>query len=472
MRRDNRRVDNRGMTLVELLLAVTILAIIVVPLLHAFVSSARINRKSKLNQKVTTLGQDIMEGLKAYSAEDLAYEFDYPGGCTEHPSGFQLIKPSMIDATGGVTGNVYELSLKAGSTDKLELCPAADRAITVNGSEKKFNAATGETRDSNAGTNGRARYYAISNVSAEKSTDKTYKTDVIIKIDPVKFTGKTGGVSNNEAKHNDNPLADLYSMDTTHDAFYLEDGAQIMTALADLKAAGAASTIKSSNMCRHITITVAPDASNLYKEVSFKIKYIADSRDTEFPKSALSVAKYEELKNVYLFYVPSYDTTYGNDIIEYENKTDADINLYLVKRQVTAEDGLDYSYNSYTALNSVDAGYKCDVKLKDSGTGKTELRTNVDTNLAMFLMNKTDPGYDANKLMSRSPSSQVTFTYNGTTDNTDGVIRNSVDGKKYEDRIYDVTIDIYEAGTISSILSGDGSIPADKHLVTVRGNMN
>ena len=50
MSRAKRRIDNKGMTLVELLLAVTILAIIVVPLLHAFVSSARVNRKAKQTQ--------------------------------------------------------------------------------------------------------------------------------------------------------------------------------------------------------------------------------------------------------------------------------------------------------------------------------------------------------------------------------------------------------------------------------------
>ena len=41
------RMDNNGLSLVELLIAVVILAVIVAPLLHAFVTAARVNAISK-----------------------------------------------------------------------------------------------------------------------------------------------------------------------------------------------------------------------------------------------------------------------------------------------------------------------------------------------------------------------------------------------------------------------------------------
>ena len=72
------QTDNRGMTLVELLVAIVLLAIVVVPLLHTFVSSARANQKARERLRLTTAAQDIMEGLKADSIEELAYQFNYP----------------------------------------------------------------------------------------------------------------------------------------------------------------------------------------------------------------------------------------------------------------------------------------------------------------------------------------------------------------------------------------------------------
>ena len=101
MKRD-KSLNNKGLTLVELLIAIVVLAIIVVPLLHAFITSARINAKSKEKLRLTQIAQDIMEGLKAYTLEDIAYEFNYPnsGSISEHPSGFKIINPNIID--GGI----------------------------------------------------------------------------------------------------------------------------------------------------------------------------------------------------------------------------------------------------------------------------------------------------------------------------------------------------------------------------------
>ena len=70
----NRRAEcskNAGMTLVELLVAITILAIIVVPLLHAMASSARVGLKARQHLRTTTAAQDIMEGLKADTGESV-----------------------------------------------------------------------------------------------------------------------------------------------------------------------------------------------------------------------------------------------------------------------------------------------------------------------------------------------------------------------------------------------------------------
>ena len=67
---------NAGFSLLELLIAVTILAIITIPMLHMFVTSAKINGKSRITLRATVLAQDVVEGLKAYHIDEIQDQFN------------------------------------------------------------------------------------------------------------------------------------------------------------------------------------------------------------------------------------------------------------------------------------------------------------------------------------------------------------------------------------------------------------
>ncbi len=105
LNKEYRKNPDAGFSLVELLIAVTILAIIVAPLLHMFVTSTKINVKSRQTLRATTVAQDIMEGLKAYTLEEVSEQFAPPEGVSgdtfHYPSdGFYIVNSSMIQ--GGV----------------------------------------------------------------------------------------------------------------------------------------------------------------------------------------------------------------------------------------------------------------------------------------------------------------------------------------------------------------------------------
>ena len=85
-----RQNNNSGFSLVELLIAVTILAIIVIPLMHLFVTSTKINVKSRETLRSTTIAQDIMEGCKAYDVPELQEQFNHP------EEGFYVIDRQLI----------------------------------------------------------------------------------------------------------------------------------------------------------------------------------------------------------------------------------------------------------------------------------------------------------------------------------------------------------------------------------------
>lgn len=63
------RRNNKGFSLVEILVAVAILVLCAVPLLNAFVHSANANKNAREDLSATTLAENIMEEIKAAGAE-------------------------------------------------------------------------------------------------------------------------------------------------------------------------------------------------------------------------------------------------------------------------------------------------------------------------------------------------------------------------------------------------------------------
>lgn len=73
MRKKLRQKQNndQGFSLVELLVAVTILAIIAIPLMHGFVSATATNAKARKMEQATTVAGNVMEDVKATPLEEL-----------------------------------------------------------------------------------------------------------------------------------------------------------------------------------------------------------------------------------------------------------------------------------------------------------------------------------------------------------------------------------------------------------------
>ncbi len=469
MKQEKSRINNKGLSLVELLIAVTILSIIVAPLLHAFVSSARINRKSKQTLRLTTMGQDVMEGLKAYSLEELAYEFDYPtvSSCNVHPAGFQLISPTMLASNS----KVMELSLEGGNKyKKVTTSTPIKQSIKESGAAPNIEYEFDESKYSSH----EPYYFAVTNVSSEVSRTESYKADILITVDPRKYIndtdaatlGVTGrNVSANTAQHNSNPMAELFSMDTTMDAFFLESGTQVNSAFNELLSQGAFAGIPSpsaKDLSREIDVLVEDASPN--KKVTYTFKYKAGGQEVIYPSNpAFRTLSYTKLENVYLFYMPSYTT--AGDKITYTNLTGDKVKFSLVKRQILPEDALvpEYEMDDLFSLSNAENNYRCSVGINDTSY-LTELKTNVKTDISRMI----DPSFTGDVL---APTlSGVTIRYNSTPLPASGLL--PVAGSKDEDRLFDVTIDIYEPGTLDACETTATRPDPDKHLVTVHGNMN
>ena len=70
---DNKSIinDNSGLSIVEVLVAVAILAIVFVPLLKTFTQASTINARAQMLQNVTSLAEGVMEDVKGKSIQEL-----------------------------------------------------------------------------------------------------------------------------------------------------------------------------------------------------------------------------------------------------------------------------------------------------------------------------------------------------------------------------------------------------------------
>ncbi len=100
MRQKRKGNSNRGFTLVEVLVAVVILAVVVVPLLNSFYTASRTNAKAKKLMDATTAAQNVFEELKAEKLDDFIH--DHTATKTE------LLKG---DGTAQLAGYVFSVKL-------------------------------------------------------------------------------------------------------------------------------------------------------------------------------------------------------------------------------------------------------------------------------------------------------------------------------------------------------------------------
>ncbi|MBP5460947.1 MAG: type II secretion system protein [Lachnospiraceae bacterium] len=104
MREDIKQTRNSGFTLVEVLIAVAILAVISIPLMQSFVSAARVNGEARRRLAANTIAETLMESCKSVSLTDIAQQFDAAQGAA---NGHIYI---ITEANGAAfAGKAYEL---------------------------------------------------------------------------------------------------------------------------------------------------------------------------------------------------------------------------------------------------------------------------------------------------------------------------------------------------------------------------
>ena len=504
---DRRKLNkDAGFSLVELLIAVIILAIIVIPLMNLFVSSNRINIKSRKTLRATTAAQDIMEGLKAYNIEEVRAQFADPasgfyvidsrlikGGMAEEPSlevdssgnpadGLYVfsmrdvtMQGSKFDAKIVVDGRGYMTSVPAGSAMK----DHDAHLVSPTGSETyKFNdAAMADARsiDKNNGT-------FVETDKIRKAVLKSVFKDTDMR-DAVELKLKAKGVA--DANIDDAidaicfkslvtsyPVPTIFdqvsrtiTIDLTVSAEVDEDG----NPKVDMEVTQIYDFICKDAAGANVEVHTAGDMGSGIMVNSQSCGSIARMVDAETG---------DEEINVNLFYYPLYGASSPDKII-INNGSGADLNLLIAKQRYEKPGSADPAnpdpeYLSDSQLMAAEQlPYRANIEIKDGhGAAYNKDKFAIKTNLGLNLVGEKYLAGAAIEIPSQLTVNGTNMDLSGSSGmnifTLDGVRspmgKDPLPGEGTE-LIYDVQVGIYEEGAAAS------GFPEEMRKVVIEGSM-
>ncbi|MBD5479169.1 MAG: prepilin-type N-terminal cleavage/methylation domain-containing protein [Lachnospiraceae bacterium] len=435
-----RKLNNRGLSLVEVMVGIVILGIVTGPLLHSFVSAMRYNQRAKERQRTTTAAQSIMEGFKAYDIEELCWQFS---GDPAHP--FRVIANSGVvseEALSDRSGDgVPDTSILPQADGTLAFEPASDghyAFVMQNISfESKLYDARVEVRPKaplpDADFNGTQNMAAFEDINGY--LDAIYKPQA--NRDQLAYTlilnKLLDKLNEEDASDEEFLLADL---DT--DKLRVEKETTVTIASPDAGVCVVTVTTVYKYDARHYPYE---DADGNEQELGFHGNLGVDDDDDsaviyteEIYNNTQTAADGAHLEKVYLYYYPAYRDVSGvkisSETIILQNNSGEAKDIYLIK-QVNGT-------LSNVWLNNYENSYSPTV----TGTGSTiNLYHNLNTNLA-------------------GGGTTASVSISGVTEKTQLVENNP------EYLLYEVIVSVYEEGAAAN------GFPAESCLLELNGSMN
>ncbi|MDD7333081.1 MAG: type II secretion system protein [Lachnospiraceae bacterium] len=435
-----RKQNNKGISLVELIVSITILSIIIVPFLHAFLTATNTSAKAKRIAQATEIGRNIMEGLEPYRFKQIAYQFNYP------QQGFTLVSGvvadssnvgelnAVLDASGTETGS-YAGVIKA--EDLPDNLTNPEDSITSSIIKKESGSLTYTLKEKDK------YYFKLQNISA----NGVYY-DALVAINPGKYSTMADPSNPNEDTDGINTIefASVKQM-TLHDGVSMyrdqNNKSDVITNLQNAYNDAQRSNnehwvdveLTPADISRSVVVDVYNSGLATLADVSYQYSYAnglyvypVNPNGTSFSFSIFDNSENTDcdLQNVYLF-LDTWNPSGNSDVITINNQIGRAINFYIVEQKDDTD---------------ADTGYRPNVRLNQTGTEKSSICTNL---------NIDENHYYFNGLSSDQARENMVIT--GLTD------------KKRENRMYDISVTIYPSGSFAKGLENSESI------ITLTGGM-
>lgn len=412
--------DNSGFTLVELLIAMIILVVALIPMLNSFAVNAKVNRKAKIKLRSTMIAQDIMEGIKGYSTKDIYKQFT-------GVSDFRLIEnEGIVDA----------------STHKVV---SANATVSAN-------------------ADGLVAEYTMKDLVYQGQ-----KYDAVLRIDGTNFTASgnrmSATVSGSKIQPNSEDLADISIMDSSYDGIFMSDNynsrEEFLDKLIDLNGWIGPEVNRTFEIeLKDAGLTAMGNPKQLatvkvtYDTVSAGSVTIPYSRNYTAYNNVDVADDGCELRSLYFFYYPAYSGIYlvggsnlnitYHDKIIFKNEDKIPTTLYIMKQKTTDPVILPELY-------AREEMYRPDVTIKEDSLSSYDNRvTTVCTNLTRSLYNGAD-----------LPAGNVTFHFGGSLVTAAMLEADRVLSTEKVNRMFDAVVKVYEPGAAAA------GFPEDMVLTTL-----
>lgn len=397
------KLNNRGMSLVEVLVAMIILSVVSLTFLRSFAYSAQLNQRARVKQHTLTLAQSVMESFKAYDITTLDTQFGSGTAVSEfkiYPLGSGTKEGNFASGYWmrniELDGSKYDVKISITDSTSAETTVVTAADIVTGEDVNKYDDAffVQDMYEQNLiyeqiiaalDTNGIA--------PASKPTVETIdKSKIKINSRKLKVNITTNTVQ----------VVSTYSYNVTDYEFEKADGTMGMYSVSNA--------------------TVSTPSCEVYNNSS-------GSNNTH--------AYGAKLRNIYLYYYPAYRHTVGQftecagDEIEIDNSGGSElpagtyINVYLVKQKnpalgygdawlITCEG--DYSVSVSGAHNNVNLYHNLGERLIGAGAGNYSTTGSIVDKAALLDVNTGKRLlYDVKIEVYEAGEPTVLYTLNGTT---------------------------------------------------------
>lgn len=488
---------NKGFSLVEVIIAVIILGIAFSPLLSNLIQSARINGKSRRTMDATNMAQNLMEGLNAYSADEIIKGFD----TLKAGQNLAILPSGMACSEYGEAsdGTTLNYNVQVGSN-------------SVNGTPKycvvSANSVSGNTATKVLKSDDNKYIFYMKNVDGATYTDY----DIRLTMDTNPYHKANAG---DPDKYNDIEVANIASTNKFFDAIwqdkvndYEEVAAQIYSATSGASGKTKKQIIENTKRKLEIVIDDTGTSTAPNYVVTGIDKYYFNAYNAyPYSESDLAYNKSTILynmtntgqspRNVYVYYWPNYktDLEYNDgrrDDFIVTNKTDLPVKVYFVRMSVD-----DTAVTTATS-ESNEAGYFINIRVTDhnnsiSSINNADTATQqkveefVETNTSVFTNMRENIMHTHKENVEKNASGAYINTYykenrvkvffrtpDGSTGGyTDGmqvtdqarckVLVGDLADEKDKERIYTLKLEVYEKG------SADAGFPEEGRVATFTG---
>ena len=207
--------SNAGMSLLEVIVAVSIFSIAAIVLLQSFVTSSHINRKSNIYLEATSTAQNVMEEIKSKRFDEVALAFNYPIDVTTNTTRFTFLQSQISEIQNHVL-DIKEVLKDGDEYKNVRKYLAADGDDESKVTASVISKDDGKTYKFNANDTDKY-YYVMTGVENENET-----FDVLAEFDGSADSGyKKKTASNNTYGKNDYLAPNISKLDTKKNAFLI-----------------------------------------------------------------------------------------------------------------------------------------------------------------------------------------------------------------------------------------------------------